>query len=272
MGRDLGGKVAVITGASAGIGKATAEALAHAGSRVVLGARRRDRLERVAEGIRATGGEALALVTDVAEAGQVESLVGRAVASYGRLDVMMANAGIGYFARVEETPLEVVERLWQVNVLGTLYAIRAALPVMRRQGQGHVIVVSSVSGKRGSPGSGLYAATKFAQVGLCEALRVELTGSGIAASVVCPVGTSTEFFEAAAALGGLRVGPIGPVQTAERVAAAIVRCARRPRPEVLVYPPARLLVILNALAPRLVDALLLRFRRRLLGDRFSGPR
>ena len=271
MGRDLRGRVAVITGASAGIGKATAEAFARAGSRVVLGARRHDRLERVAEGIRATGGEALALVTDVAEASQVEALVGRAVASYGRLDLLVANAGIGYFARVEETPLEVVERLWQVNVLGTLYAIRAALPVMRRQGEGHVIVVSSVSGKRGSPGSGLYAATKFAQVGLCEALRVELAGSGIAVSVICPVGTSTEFFEAAAARGGLRVEPMGPVQTAETVAVAILRCAKRPRPEVLVFPPARLLVILNAIAPRLADSLLLRFRRRLLGGRLPGP-
>ncbi len=267
MGRDLRGKVVVITGASAGIGKATAEALAGAGSRVVLWARRHDHLERVAEAIRAAGGEALAVVTDVAEARQVEALVGRAVASYGRLDLLVANAGIGYFAPVEETPLEVVERLWRVNVLGTLYAIRAALPVMRRQGEGHIIVVSSVSGKRGSPGSGLYAATKFAQVGLCEALRVELAGSGIAVSVICPVGTSTEFFEAAAARGGLRVEPMGPVQTAERVAAAIVRCARRPRPELIVYPPARLLVILNALAPRLVDAVLLRFRRRLLAGR-----
>jgi len=268
MGRDLRGKVAVITGASAGIGKATAEAFARAGSRVVLGARRSDRLDQVAAGIRASGGEALALVTDVAEASQVQALVERAVGSYGRVDLLVANAGIGYFAQVEETPLEVIERLWQVNVLGTLHAIRAALPVMRRQGEGHLIVVSSVSGKRGSPGSGLYAATKFAQVGLCEALRVELAGSGIAVSLICPVGTATEFFEAAAARGGLRLRPMGPVQTAERVAAAIIRCARRPRPEVLVYPPARLLVILNALAPRLVDALLLRFRRRLLGERF----
>jgi short-subunit dehydrogenase len=265
MGRDLRGRVAVITGASAGIGKATAQALARAGSRVVLGARRHDRLEQVAEEIRASGGEAIPVVMDVAELSQVEALASRAVAAYGRLDLMVANAGIGYFARVEETPLEVVERLWRVNVLGTLHAIRAALPVMRRQGEGHIIVVSSVAGKRGGPGSGVYAATKFAQVGLCEALRVELAGSGIAVSVICPVGTSTEFFEAAVALGGLRVGPMGPVQTAERVAAAIVRCARRPRPELIVYPPARLLVILNALAPRLVDWILLRLRRRLLG-------
>jgi short-subunit dehydrogenase len=259
--------VAVITGASAGIGRATAAALARAGVRLVLGARRRDRLEEVAQAIRAGGGEAFAVVADVAEGDQVDALVGRAVAAYGRLDLMVANAGIGYFAPVEQTPIGIAEDLWRVNVLGTLHAIRAALPAMRRQGAGHLIVVSSVSGKRGSPGSGLYAATKFAQVGLCEALRVELTGTGIAVSLVCPVGTATEFFEAAAARGGLRVAPMGPVQTAERVAAAIVRCARHPRPEVLVYPPARLLVILNALAPRLVDAILLRFRRRLLADR-----
>lgn len=272
MGRDLRGKVAVITGASAGIGRATAEAFAQAGARVVLGARRRDRLEQVAEGIRASGGEALAVVTDVAVPDQVDALVGRAVAAYGSLDVLVANAGIGYFGRVEETPLDVVEQLWQVNVLGTLYGIRAALPVMRRQGRGHLIVVSSVSGKRGSPGSGPYAATKFAQVGLCEALRVELAGSGIAVSLICPVGTATEFFEAAAAWGGLAMRPMGPVQTAETVAAAIIRCARRPRPEVIVYPPARLFVILNAFAPRLADALLRRFRRRLLGERFPNPR
>ncbi|MBI3002146.1 MAG: SDR family NAD(P)-dependent oxidoreductase, partial [candidate division NC10 bacterium] len=201
MGRDLGGMVAVITGASAGIGRATAAGLARAGVRLVLGARRRDRLEEGAQAIRAGGGEALAVVGDVAEESQVDALVGRAVAAYGRLDLMVANAGIGYFARVEETPLEVAEDLWRVNVLGTLHAIRAALPVMRRQGAGHLIVVSSVAGKRGAPGSGLYAATKFAQVGLCEALRVELAGTGIAVSVICPVGTATEFFEAAASRG-----------------------------------------------------------------------
>ncbi|MBI2080507.1 MAG: SDR family oxidoreductase [candidate division NC10 bacterium] len=272
MGRDLRGKVAVITGASAGIGRATAEAFARAGVRLVLGARRPDRLEEVAQAIRTRGGEALAVVADVAEGSQVETLVGRAVAAYDRLNFMVANAGIGYFAPVEETPLDVAEDLWRVNVLGTLHAIRAALPVMRRQGAGHLIVVSSVAGKRGAPGSGVYAATKFAQVGLCEALRVELAGTGIAVSVICPVGTATEFFEAAASRGGLRVDPMGPVQTAERVAAAIVRCARRPRPEVLVYPPARLLVILNALAPRLVDRILFRFRRRLLGSRFPAAR
>jgi short-subunit dehydrogenase len=127
---------------------------------------------------------------------------------------------------------------------------------MRRQGGGHIINVSSIVGKRATPGTGVYSATKFAQVALSEALRLELSDAHIQVSVVCPVSTTTEFFEAAALRSPMKFSPAGPTYSAEQVAARIVECVRRPRAEVMIHRPARFLVILNAVAPRLVDRIL----------------
>ena len=253
---DLTGRVAVITGASSGIGAATALAFARAGMPVVLGARRAERLRELAERIENTGGRARPVPTDVVQSDQVERLVAEAVEAFGRLDVLVNNAGVGYFAPLASTPAAEAAYLFDVNVLGTLHGIRAAVPIMRRQGAGHIITVSSIVGKRAMPGQGVYAATKFAQVALSEALRLELAGSNIRASLICPVSTTTEFFAVAAARSPMKFAPTGPIYSAEQVAAAILRCVRRPRPEVLIYPPARLLVILNAVVPRLVDRIL----------------
>jgi short-subunit dehydrogenase len=183
----------------------------------------------------------------------VAGLIREAVRAYGRLDLLVNNAGIGYFGPLESMPLQEIQDLLAVNVLGTLHGIQAAVPIMRSRGSGHIITVASVVGKRASPGNGLYGATKFAQVALSESLRLELAEAGIRVSVVCPVSTLTEFFENAAARSPLRFGPVGPIYSADQVAQVILRCARRPRPEVMVYPPARLMVILNAVSPRLVD-------------------
>lgn len=263
MGRILRGAAVLITGASAGIGRAAALAFAKEGARLLLAARRRERLEEVAAAAHALGAEAIVAETDVADRRQVESAVHRAVAAFGRLDILINNAGIGYFGLLEETPVEEIETLWAVNMMGTFYATQAAIPLMRKQGAGHIINIASVAGKRGTPGSSVYCATKFAMVGMSEALRVELHGSGIEVSVICPIGTATEFREASAARSKRDHPIMGPMQTSEEVASAIVRCARKPRPEVIVYPPARLLVLINALSPRLADRIILGFRRKL---------
>ncbi|HSB71253.1 MAG TPA: SDR family oxidoreductase [Candidatus Methylomirabilis sp.] len=262
MPRDLKNQVAVITGASSGIGRAAAVALAREGVRVVLGARRLDRLTEAVGAIRAARGEARAVQTDVTDPAQVRRLVEEAVAAFGRLDILVNNAGLGYFGPVESTPVQEARHLFDVNVMGTLYGIQAAVPIMRRQHSGHIINVSSVVGKRATPGLGVYSATKFAQVGLSESLRLELADAGIHVSVVYPVSTRTEFFTVAASRSPLRIDPAGPTYTAEQVAQILVRCARRPRPEIVVFPPARLMVILNALAPRVMDRVLAVYWRR----------
>jgi short-subunit dehydrogenase len=262
MRRELKGRVAVITGASSGIGRAAAVAFAREGARVVLGARRAERLREAVEAIQRLGGEARACETDVTRPEDVGRLVGEAVASFGRLDILVNNAGVGYFGRLESMPVQEARRLFDVNVMGTLYGIQAAAPVMRSQRSGHIINISSVLGKRATPGSAVYSATKFAQIALSESLRLELREAGIDVSVICPVSTTTEFFTVATARSPMSYNPTGPVYSAEQVAEVIVRCARRPRAEVMVYPPVRLLVVLNAVWPGLMDRILAVYWRR----------
>jgi len=259
----LTGAVVAVTGASAGIGREAALEFAREGARLAIGARRADRLEALAEAIRAVGSEVLVLSLDVADERQVRAFVDQTVERFGRLDVLVNNAGCGVRGRVEETPSADYERLMRVNYLGTVYGCRAVVPVMRRQGQGVIINVSSIVGHRSLPGGGAYAATKAAQISLTEALRVELRGSGVYASSVHPIGTATEFVEVAErASEGRKGGPVGPQQAALAVARAIVRCAKRPRPEIYPYPLSRGVVWLNALAPSLGDWLWARAARK----------
>jgi NADP-dependent 3-hydroxy acid dehydrogenase YdfG len=258
-GVELRGAVVAITGASAGIGWASALAFARAGARLAVCARRRERLDALESELRALGAECLAQVVDVAEGAQVQAFVDATVTRFSRLDVLVNNAGYGVRGRIDDTPVEQYRRLLEVNFIGTLHGCRAALPLMRRQGRGVIINVSSIVGHRALPGGGAYAATKAAQISLTEALRGELRGSGIAACSVHPIGTSTEFAEVARRESdGAGGRPVGPQQTAEDVARAIVRCARRPRPEVYPYRPARLLVAVNAVWPGLLDRLFAR--------------
>ena len=251
---DLRGAVVAITGASAGIGQATALAFARQGARLAVGARRSDRLQELAHQIEALGGECMALALDVAQEAEVQRFVAATVERFGRLDVMVNNAGYGVRGKVEDTPVASFRRLMEVNFLGTVYGCQAALPMMRKQGSGVIINVSSIVGHRSLPGGGAYAASKAAQISLTESLRAELAGTGIAACSVHPIGTATEFAEVALRESeGRRGGPVGPQQTAEDVAEAIVRCARHPRPEVFPFAFSRPLVWLNALWPALVD-------------------
>jgi short-subunit dehydrogenase len=260
---ELKGAVVAVTGASAGIGRATALAFARKGARLAVCARRADRLRALAEEIAAAGSEALVREVDVAREEEVAAFVEATVARFGRLDVLVNNAGYGVRGRVEETPAEDYRRLMEVNYLGTVYGCRAAVPVMRRQGRGVIVNVSSIVGMRSLPGSAAYAATKAAQVSLTESLRVELRGTGVSACSVHPIGTATEFAEVAdRASAGRKGGPLGPQQDVEAVARAIVRCARRPRPEVYPYALSRGLVWINAAFPGIVDRVAARAARK----------
>jgi short-subunit dehydrogenase len=191
----------------------------------------------------------------------MRAFVTRTLAAFGRLDVLVANAGIGFHGTLEDTTPEVMEKLHAVNVMGTLNAVRAALPHFEAQHSGHVQIVSSIVGRRGIPVTAGYCATKFAQVGIGEALRAELRGTGIHVSLVFPVGTETEFHDAMGDNFGFRVPGVGPRQTAATVAEAMLRCVRRPRPEVYPHGYSRGLTILNALAPGLCDRVVLRYAR-----------
>src|SRR5512141_991975 len=190
--------VVAITGASSGIGLACATTLAREGAAVVLGARRVDRLEQAVAGITAAGGRALAVPLDVTREQDVASFVERARASFGRLDVLICNAGFGFYGTLEQTPPDVMRRMMDVNYMGTFLAARAALPLFRAQQRGHLIVVSSVVARRGIAFMGGYTATKAAQSGLAESLRTEFAGTGIHVSCVYPISTRTEFHDAMA--------------------------------------------------------------------------
>ena len=246
-------KVVIVTGASSGIGYETSLAFAREGAKMVIAARREERLRQLAARIEEAGGEALVVPTDVTKREQVERLVQAAVDRFDRVDVLVNNAGFGLGATIEQTSEQDFRDLWETNVLGVFYGMQAVLPIMRRQGSGHIINVSSAAGRVAYPGMGAYAATKHAVIALTTVLRAEVADARIHVSAVLPVGTSTEFFAAARrAEGGPSVGPYGPVQSAEHVAKRIVACARRPRAEVSPYLPLRLGVVLFALFPGLL--------------------
>jgi NAD(P)-dependent dehydrogenase (short-subunit alcohol dehydrogenase family) len=246
--------VVAVIGASSGIGRETALEFARQGARVAIAARRAERLAELAEVLRAAGSTAFAMTTDVSDREQVGRFVAGAWERFGRLDVLVNSAGSGWVGRVEDTPSDVFEGLMQVNYLGAVYACQAAVPLMRRQGRGVIINVSSLGGHRAFPTGTAYCATKSALLSLTEGLRCELRGSGVTACSVHPVATRSEFAGVVARKTGRpEKEVVGKQLPPERVARAIVGCARRPRPEVYPYPPARALVWLNALAPRVVD-------------------
>jgi len=258
----LAERIVAITGASAGIGRATARLAAAEGASVVVSARRAERLQALAADILGAGGRVLAVAGDVTSEADMDALVQAAVDRFGRLDVMICNAGIGYHGRLDETPRDAMRRVVDVNLMGTLYAASAALAVMRRQGQGHIIAVSSIVGRRGIGGSSVYSASKAAQVGLIESLRAEFVGTKLHASVVYPVSTTTEFHDAIARDFGFAVAGKGPRQSAEQVAQSIVDCMVSRRAEVYPLGTAWWLAVLSVVAPRQADRIVQRFGRR----------
>ena len=227
----LKGSVVLITGASSGIGAATALAFAKRGSRLELCARRLERLNAVAEKCREAGSpEVNVRVADVGQKSQARAFIAAAIKDYERLDILVNNAGVGWFGPLHEMPEEKVDEMVATNLKGVINTTQSALPWMLDRHRGVIINVASVAGFRASPYGALYAATKHAVVGLSHALRGELSGTGVKVCVVYPhVTAGTEFFEHA----GQAIGPQYP---AWWVANLIVRTARFPRRDAMVFP------------------------------------
>ncbi len=192
MSTNIEGKVVVITGASSGLGEATARMLAGQGAAVVLGARRVDRIEALAAELQAAGGRALAVQTDVTRSEQVQRLVDAAVERFGRIDVIVNNAGLMPSSPLERLKIADWDRMIDVNIKGVLYGIAAALPHMQRQKSGHIVNVSSVAGHRVRAGTAVYSATKHAVRVLTEGLRQEVKPYDIRTTIISPGAVDTE--------------------------------------------------------------------------------
>lgn len=260
--------VAVITGASSGIGRQLALQLAAQGAWLTLGARTADRLEAVADECRQLGGQALAVPTDVADEQQCRRLIARAVETYGRLDTLVNNAGYGQFARLDELPdLAGVERQMEVNFRGAARCTYHALGPLKAT-RGRIVVVSSLAGRFGLPGNAGYCASKHALAGFFDSLRLELRGSGVSVTVAYPGFVDSGFHQRMVDGAGeamhvdIRERARGHVMSAEQCARHIVRAAARRRRELVMTGSGKLAVWLRLLAPGLLDVLLHRMDER----------
>ena len=258
-----------ITGASSGIGLATAIACSQAGMPVVLAARRRERLDAAVAQIKGAGGKAIAVVCDVSKKGAGEELVDRTVKEFGSIYSIFANAGYGVERRVDETSDEQIEELFRTNFWGTLWTIRPALERFKTQGNGHVLICSSVVSKITLPGFSSYSASKAMQDHFGRALRLELQSDvatqNIHVSTVHPVGTATEFSKVVSEQSGRprRLGSTGPLsQPPERVAREVVKALYSPCGEVWTSFPYRVAIGLATVFPTIADGILQRIANR----------
>lgn len=243
----LQGRIALITGASSGIGRATAIRLAREGARLALLARREDLLREVAREIEGIGGETLVLTADVTRREEMERAVAQTIARWGQVDILVACAGAYIRAPVLQMTVADVEQSMAVNFYGALHAVQAVLPPMVSRRSGHIVLISSADGKKGIPPDGPYVAAKFALAGLGDVLRQELRPYGIAVTTVFPGRVDTPM------IAHLRVPWISFKIPPEAVARAILRALRRRTPEVILPFQVRLFVYLSALFPSLGD-------------------
>ncbi len=222
--RSYRGLGALVTGASSGIGRLLALRFAREGARVALVARRETELRAVSEQIAAGGGESLILPCDVSDSRQVADCAARALDRFGAVDLLVNNAGYGHHRSFLEWDLEDMERIMRVNYLGTLYFTKALLPRMAERRRGWLVFVASVAGKIGVPEESAYAASKFAMVGLAEALSLEVEDAGIHSLTVCPGVIRTPFFDAEALArmpGYSRRSMVEPERLVEAILAAL---------------------------------------------------
>ena len=259
---ELGGRSVLISGASSGIGAATAVACARVGMRVAIMARRADKLDEVAGRIRGEGGEAHPIVGSVDSDGDCAGAIEESERALGALYGVVANAGYGQEAACVDMGEDAIRAMFETNFYGSLRLARPAIARFRARGAGHAVLVSSCLSKMGMPYYGCYSATKAAQDHFARAMRHELAGTGVDVSSVHPIGTQTAFFETAAARSGGALEFAGSgarfMQPASRVADAIVRRLRRPGGEVWTSAVVRLGLAAGVALPGAADAVLRR--------------
>jgi NAD(P)-dependent dehydrogenase (short-subunit alcohol dehydrogenase family) len=261
------GRVVVITGASSGIGRATAHRFATEGARIVLAARSRDSLAEVAEECRKRGGHPLVVVTDVSDERQVDALALAAIAHFGRIDVWVANASVFSFGTFEKTPPDVFRQVIETNLFGVVYSARVVLPHFRAQGGGSLVITSSLFGKVTAPYLSPYIASKHATFALAQVLQEELAGTRVRVSAILPATIDTPIYQNAAESPGMEMHPLPPLVSPRRVAKAIVRASRAKRPQTKIVGRVQgMLVPLNDLAPETYK-LMVRPAMRVLGLR-----
>jgi NAD(P)-dependent dehydrogenase (short-subunit alcohol dehydrogenase family) len=245
----------VVTGASSGIGRATALKFAREGARTVLAARDAQALSDLESLIRSEGGQALAVPTDVAEWPQVEHLAKRAAESFGRIDTWVNNAAVSDYGAFEQIPLEEFRRVMDVNFFGQLHGCRAALPYLKQQDRGALICVGSALADRAVQMQSAYCSAKHAVKAMTESLRVELAeaGSGVQVTLIKPASINTPLFDQAATHMGVKPKPMAPVYEPEIVANAIVYCAEHRTREMSVGGASKLLTGLEAFAGPALD-------------------
>ena len=247
-------KVAIVTGASSGIGWATALALAKEGACVAVAARREEALHELAQQIENLGKKAIVLQTDVTRRAQVEAMVQEVLKQWGRVDILISNAGEYIRGSVIELDPADLQRSLDVNYFGGVYCIKAVLPHMLAQKSGHIVAVTSMDGKIGLPPDAPYVSAKFAMTGFLEVLRQEVSDQGVTITNVLPGRVDTVMIE------HLRFSWVSPKISAESVARSIVHAIRRRKAVVIVPPQAKLLYYVNVFAPKLSDRLSRFFR------------
>jgi NAD(P)-dependent dehydrogenase (short-subunit alcohol dehydrogenase family) len=247
-------KTAIVTGASSGIGRAIALALAEQGAWVALASRRQEVLLELAEEIRNRGGQAIAIPTDVTRREQVEELVQSVLDSWSRIDILVSNAGEYIRAPIRSLDPADIQCSFDVNFFGGVYCVKALLPHMLERKSGHMVFITSMDGKIGLPPDAPYVSAKFAMTGFCEVLRQELQDDGISVTNVLPGRVDTVMIER------LNFSWVSPKVSPETVARATLDGIRWRKPIVIVPPQARLLYFINVLAPSLSDWLARYFR------------
>lgn len=247
-------KVSIVTGASVGIGRAIALALGKEGACVALAARTETSLLELAKEIEQLGGKALVLPTDVTQREQVEAMVQRVITQWGRVDILISNAGEYIRVPIPDLDPADLQRSLEINYFGGVYCIKAVLPHMLAQKQGHIVAVTSMAGKIGLPPDAPYVSAKFALTGFLEVLRQEVREHGIAVTNVMPGRVDTVMIDQ------LKFSWVSPKISPESVARAVVHGIHKRKPIVIVPPQARLLYYINVLAPSLSDRLTRFFR------------